>query len=147
MKFKSHSFYITAISKFAKRSYHQYFKDKEITSWNLYDFLLYRFKQQDFNVDSRLESGYYLSFLEYFKNVHNEESEFLIKKYKVNKNLCRKDVKELQLAIDTALNLKDYCQTECTKDEKVLLSNRMDLYELFVDRINSINDDDVKYFE
>ncbi|CAG8812388.1 34976_t:CDS:2, partial [Gigaspora margarita] len=156
MEFKSHSFYVTAISKFAKRTYHQYFKDKEITSWNLYDFLLYRFKQCDFNIDSRLESGYYLSFLEYFKNEHSEESEFLIKEYKNCVTTTKikiwwdvisgKDVEELQLAIDTALNLKDnYCQTECNK--KVPLSNRMDLYELFVDRINSIDDDDVKYFD
>ncbi|CAG8838476.1 30440_t:CDS:1, partial [Racocetra persica] len=39
-------------------------------------------KQRDFKIDSRLESGYYLSFLEYFKNEHHEKSEFLIKQYK-----------------------------------------------------------------
>ncbi|CAG8461590.1 2385_t:CDS:2 [Cetraspora pellucida] len=154
MEFKSHSFYVTAISKFAKRPYHQYFKNKEITSWNLYDFLLYRFKQRDFNIDSRMESGYYLSFLEYFKNEHSEESEFLIKEYKNCVTTTKikiwwdvisgNDVEELQLAIDTALNLKDnYCQTECVKNEKVPLSNRLDLYEIFIDRINSIDDDDI----
>ncbi|RIB15717.1 hypothetical protein C2G38_2191781 [Gigaspora rosea] len=42
----------------------------------------FRIKQWDFKIDSQLESGYYLSFLEYFKNVHREESEFLIKQYK-----------------------------------------------------------------
>lgn len=87
MEFKSHSFYLKAISKFAKRTYLQFFKDKEITSWSLYNFLLYRIKQQDFKIDRRLENGYYLSFLEYFKNEHREEGEFLIKQYKVNVSL------------------------------------------------------------
>ncbi|RIB15714.1 hypothetical protein C2G38_2191778 [Gigaspora rosea] len=41
-----------------------------------------KIKQRDFKIDSQLESDYYLSFLEYFKNVHREESEFLIKQYK-----------------------------------------------------------------
>ncbi|CAG8530965.1 14964_t:CDS:2, partial [Gigaspora rosea] len=118
-------------------------------------------KQWDFKIDSRLESGYYLSFLEYFKNEHREESEFLIKQYKIIKNcvsstkikvwwdvISGNDVEELRLVLDTALNLKDnYCQIEYSKDEKIPLSNRKDLYELFIDRINSIDDDDFKYFE
>ncbi|RIB07338.1 hypothetical protein C2G38_2214726 [Gigaspora rosea] len=172
-KFKLQSSYEKAISKFAKRSYHKFFKDSEITSWNLYDFLLYRIKQQDFKIDSRLESGYYLSFLEYFKNEDHEESEFFIKQYKncvsstkikvwwdvISGNdieelqlncvsstkikvwwdvISGNDIEELQLVLDTALNLKDnYCQIECSKD----------LYKLFIDRINSIDDDDVKYFD
>ncbi|CAG8785931.1 20749_t:CDS:2, partial [Gigaspora margarita] len=124
MGFKSYSFYVTAISKFAKRAYHQYFKDKKITSWNLYDFLLYRFKQYDFNINSQLESGYYLSFLEYFKNEHN--------------------VEELQLAIDTALNLKDnYCQTEYVKLSKEDLDC---LSEKLSFTINHLNDSYVKNY-
>ncbi|CAG8647408.1 25855_t:CDS:2 [Racocetra persica] len=76
-----------------------FFKDSEITHWNLYDFLLYRIKQQDFKIVSQLESSYYLSFLKYFKNEHHEESEFLIKQYKIsiaeNFNKLEKLINEL----------------------------------------------------
>ncbi|CAG8699248.1 14167_t:CDS:2, partial [Gigaspora rosea] len=95
-------------------------------------------------IDSRLESGYYLSFLEYFKNEHREESEFLIKQYKIKvwwDVISGNDVEELQLVLDTALNLKNnYCQIECLKASKDLdcLSEKLSF------TINHLNDSYVK---
>ncbi|CAG8750728.1 18254_t:CDS:2, partial [Racocetra persica] len=56
--------------------------ENEISTWNLYNFLLYRIKQQDFVVDPLLENGHYASFLEYFKNEYSNEGDFLLKQYK-----------------------------------------------------------------
>ncbi|CAG8511536.1 23828_t:CDS:10 [Racocetra persica] len=108
------------------------------------------FFQQDFIVDSALENGHYASFLEYFKNEHGEEGDFLIKQYKENMTSARGEDpmgKELQLVFKTVLILKDnYLQAEDTM--KVPIVSRQDLYDLFIDYINSVDyDKDMKYFD
>ncbi|CAG8605490.1 13452_t:CDS:2, partial [Racocetra fulgida] len=89
----------------------------EISTWNLYNFLLYRIKQQDFVVDPALENGHYASFLGYFKNEHGDEGDFLLKQYKILWEVISGDnVKELQLVFETVLTLKDnYLQSKGTR--------------------------------
>ncbi|CAG8666013.1 8917_t:CDS:2, partial [Cetraspora pellucida] len=133
--------------------------ENEISTWNLYNFLLYRIKQQDFVVDPPLENGHYASFLGYFKNEHGDEGDFLLKQYKENMTSARvkilwevisgNDVKELQLVFETVLTLKDnYLQSKGTTNDKVSLASRQYLYELFIDHINSVEyNNDIKYFD
>ncbi|CAG8714336.1 6262_t:CDS:2, partial [Dentiscutata erythropus] len=132
--------------------------ENEISTWNLYNFLLYRIKQQDFVVDP-LENGHYASFLGYFKNEHGDEGDFLLKQYKENMTSARvkilwevisgNDAKELQLVFETVLTLKDnYLQSKGTTNDKVSLASRQYLYELFIDHINSVEyNNDIKYFD
>jgi hypothetical protein len=88
--FEKDEVYRKIIVKYTNKRQLKYFEYNEITSWDLYNFLLYRFNQENFAntlLGLQTEHSIYINFLEQFRNDFKEEGDYLIKQFKVKTTL------------------------------------------------------------